>query len=165
MRGHPAPTTGQKYGGRGPSHRDDALGPDVRKSPDALLTPDRLGGVPLASSEVRTDDTADTTMAEDRVALLEMPRKATAGGGRRMCDARSAEIGPGAGPRRPVLGRRSYAKNATMVAVSSEKAQRSTALPSRMWKISAVRYWSVRSPRVAVAVPSAIAWSSLAMTS
>lgn len=32
-----------------------------------------------------------------------------------------------------------YAKNATIAAVSSENAQRSTALPSLIWKISAVR--------------------------
>ena len=59
----------------------------------------------------------------------------------------------------------SYAKNAMIAAVSSEKAQRSTALPSRIWKISAVRYVRVASPRVAVALPRAMAWSSLATTS
>ena len=32
-----------------------------------------------------------------------------------------------------------YAKNSVIAAVSSEKAHRSVALPSRMWKISAVR--------------------------
>lgn len=56
-------------------------------------------------------------------------------------------------------------KNSTMAAVSSENAQRSVARPSRMWKISVVLYTSTSSPRVAVAVPSATAWSSLASTS
>lgn len=71
------------------------------------------------------------------------PRPAFAGGCRPLVLPRTGSI-------------EDYAKNAVMAAVSSENAQRSTALPSRMWKISAVRYTKVRPSRVAVAVPSAI---------
>jgi len=59
----------------------------------------------------------------------------------------------------------SYAKNSLIAWVSSENAHRSTILPSRMWRISAVRYSKVWSPRRAVALTSAIPCSSFATTS